>query len=473
MGLKKSMKHGIVSIAVCIAVAIPLSGLPLSTRDTMNHQARVRAAYIAANPYYNQEQEEVLIEDWAIGAQSQDVVSDESNPSDSTTGETMPSDSVPSETSAPVIGEDVIWAEGAEIPTEMVDVSNGQIAQESYFEGYEPSVNTTSYYDDVPTYTIVQEYDEADLPIELLDPMVFAPDETQYYILAQNSIIKEYPDMSSITICPIARGEGVTRIGIGDTWSRIRTEDGVEGYVLTSSISDTMVWDAIDRTVYVDCGSLTLRSQPSTESEPVTTLYRDQRLHAISVSDKWYEVNTMDGQHGYVYISYTTTTAPPTPTPVPTRAPVTSSGGGGGGGNGGGGGGGGYVNNNPPPVISGVNGESIVSICESMLGVPYVWAGESRNGVDCSGLVVYAYRQVGVTVAHYSGTILNSGQTVSREDLRLGDVVCWDTNGNGSCDHVGIYVGNGQVIHASMSRGEVRYGNLDMCPILGYRRFIG
>ncbi len=417
--MKNGIKRTILASTIIATVAVPVSALPLGIYSDREASGIVRYAYAAAYPEENnEEQPEVLIEEWALVSDADELV-DVSHMSD-----------------------------------ENVSADIDDLNQEFSSEWVS--------FADVPTYTVVQQYDESELPIELLDTSVFAPDNTQFYILVPNSIIKETPDMSSATLSPIAQGTGVTRIGIGDTWSKIRTESGIEGYVLTSSISDEVVWIPIDRQVWVDADSLSLRSEASTDCEVLATLSHNTRLRAISVSDKWYEVVTDSGLTGFVYISYTTQIAPPTPTPVPRS---TSSGGskssGGSGSSGGG----------STPNITGANGSSIVSICQSMLGVPYVWAGETGSGVDCSGLVVYAYRQIGISVPHQSESIKTCGYGVSRDNIQLGDVICWDTGG-GACGHVGIYVGGGQVIHASNTRGEVCYGSLDMMPILSIRRFL-
>ena len=126
------------------------------------------------------------------------------------------------------------------------------------------------------------------------------------------------------------------------------------------------------------------------------------------------------------------------------------------------------------PVITGANGQSIVNICVSLLGTDYLWAGASDIGVDCSGLVVYAYEQVGIMgLPHYSNALTHSGHSVNRDDIQLGDIVCWDVRGSAStAEHVGIYVGNGKVIHASSTRDRVEYGNLDMYPIVAIRRIL-
>ena len=438
MVFKKNPKRHLLSVLICIMVAAPIVCFPLGFGSGVSPRIAVKRAYAATFPEEEQEEQAPLVEEWALDPALAEA--------------------------EPVEGEEPV-SEVKLTDDGLIDVSQGGVAQATYIDGAQPveEAPVVTRYSDVPTLTVVQKYDEADLPIELLDVSLFAPDETKYYIAADNSIIKETPDMSSLTLTSIAKGTGVTRTGIGDTWSKIMTESGTEGYVLTSTLSIEPIHIAIDRTVWVDCDSLSLRSAPDAGAEYLGSLSRDTRLHCTEIVDKWFKVTTPNGNEGYVYISYTTETPPPTPTPVPQRR------GGSGGGSSSGGGKTGKVAS--LPAISGCNGSSSVAICEAMLGVDYVWAGESASGVDCSGLVVYAYRQVGISVPHLAQSITSCGVNVAREDIAVGDVVCWNTGG-GYCGHVGIYVGGGQVIHASNSRDKVCYGSVDMMPILTIRRLI-
>lgn len=108
-----------------------------------------------------------------------------------------------------------------------------------------------------------------------------------------------------------------------------------------------------------------------------------------------------------------------------------------------------------PPVGTG-GGAAIVAEAYKYLGVPYVWGGASMSGVDCSGLVMLAHKAIGVNLSHYSGAQGSGGKAVSRAEALPGDVVCYS-------GHVGIYLGNGQMIHAPQTGDVVRvvsvYGN--------------
>jgi cell wall-associated NlpC family hydrolase len=104
----------------------------------------------------------------------------------------------------------------------------------------------------------------------------------------------------------------------------------------------------------------------------------------------------------------------------------------------------------PPPTHS-----SVVSIAEHYLGVPYQWGGASPSGFDCSGLVMYVFSQVGVSLPHSSYAQYGMGSPVSRDQLQPGDLVFFDGLG-----HVGIYVGGGSFIHAPHTGDVVRISSL-------------
>jgi cell wall-associated NlpC family hydrolase len=104
----------------------------------------------------------------------------------------------------------------------------------------------------------------------------------------------------------------------------------------------------------------------------------------------------------------------------------------------------------PPSKYGGVVGYAM-----SMLGTPYVWGGAAPGGFDCSGLVLWAYAQVGVSLPHSSFAMWGYGVPVSVDQLQPGDLVFF--NGLG---HVGLYIGGGQFIEAPHSGTVVQISNL-------------
>lgn len=89
-------------------------------------------------------------------------------------------------------------------------------------------------------------------------------------------------------------------------------------------------------------------------------------------------------------------------------------------------------------------GEQIVATAMKYLGVPYVWGGTTPYGFDCSGLVQYVYAENGISIPRVTYTQQAAATPVSFDDLQPGDLVFWGY----SAYHVGIYIGNGQYIHA-------------------------
>jgi cell wall-associated NlpC family hydrolase len=105
----------------------------------------------------------------------------------------------------------------------------------------------------------------------------------------------------------------------------------------------------------------------------------------------------------------------------------------------------------PPSQYSGV-----VGVAMSEIGTPYQWAGASPGGFDCSGLVMYAYSKMGVSLPHSSYAMWGDGTSVPKDQLQPGDIVFF--NGLG---HVGIYIGGGEYVHAPHTGTVVQVSSLD------------
>ena len=108
-------------------------------------------------------------------------------------------------------------------------------------------------------------------------------------------------------------------------------------------------------------------------------------------------------------------------------------------------------------VKAAATGQDIVNYAKKFQGVPYVSAGTTPSGFDCSGFVQYVYRNAaGINLPRTTYDQINVGTPVSQSNLQPGDLIFPESD----IGHVGIYVGNGQMIHASSSRGKVIIGNV-------------
>jgi cell wall-associated NlpC family hydrolase len=104
-----------------------------------------------------------------------------------------------------------------------------------------------------------------------------------------------------------------------------------------------------------------------------------------------------------------------------------------------------------PPKVHG----GFVGVAMHYLGVPYVWGGSSPRGFDCSGLVMFVFAQIGVSLPHSSYAMYNMGTPVSLSQLQAGDLVFFS-----GASHMGIYIGGGQFIHAPHTGDVVKISSL-------------
>ncbi|HZN19999.1 MAG TPA: NlpC/P60 family protein [Micromonosporaceae bacterium] len=119
----------------------------------------------------------------------------------------------------------------------------------------------------------------------------------------------------------------------------------------------------------------------------------------------------------------------------------------------------------PAIYITGKAGTAVKFAC-SQIGKPYVWGATGPSSYDCSGLTQAAWKQAGVYLTHYTGAQWTEGYAVSRANARPGDLVFFYSD----LHHMGMYVGNGLMVHAPRSGDVVRMAYIDRMPIAGFRR---
>jgi len=107
-----------------------------------------------------------------------------------------------------------------------------------------------------------------------------------------------------------------------------------------------------------------------------------------------------------------------------------------------------------PAPRSNSNVESVIQFAISQVGEPYVYGAAGPDSWDCSGLVMVAFQQIGISLPHYTGEMINHGTPVSQSEMRRGDIVF------PSSGHVGIYLGDGQYVNAPQPGESVKVANV-------------
>lgn len=221
-------------------------------------------------------------------------------------------------------------------------------------------------------------------------------------------------------------GEGTALIVEADTgsgWYKVNY-DGESGYMSADYLSFSETMD-LTAQGWVDGSDVRMRAAAGTDSEIVRVTTYGESVEILGVDGEWYKVSA-GGKTGYIrgdYVSFTE--------PDPSQAPAAGS-----------------------------IGEQIVAYAEQFLGTPYVWAGSSPSGFDCSGFVSYVFKNFGYSVNRTAASMYTNGVEVDKSELQVGDAVFFASSSE-SIGHVGIYIGDGEFIHSSSGCGYVTISGLD------------
>lgn len=199
--------------------------------------------------------------------------------------------------------------------------------------------------------------------------------------------------------------------------------EAAEAAPLSATVQSTV-------TGVVTASRLNMRTGPSTTYSIMHVLWYGNKVKVIGESGSWYQIQLSDGRTGWVSKAYL------------------------------------WVNSVQQKI------DTVVATAKSLLGTPYVWGGESptEGGFDCSGFTQYVFSKAGYTLNRVSTEQAKQGIAVSWANLQPGDLVFSSINNTGAVDHVGIYIGNGQMIHSPKTGDVVK--TTDITTAFWQTRFI-
>lgn len=312
--------------------------------------------------------------------------------------------------------------------------------------------------------------------------------ENKEYDLQQEAEVKILPIMSSNTKCKLS-GK-VKTVTILNDWCKIecdtscgwiRTnvlkklvkmeEDAIETSASTTNdttsenstnnSNNTTSVKELNKTGYVKVEGLTVRKGPSTSTEAINGLSKNDKVDIIGETDGWYQIK-LKSEVGYVsakYISDTKVTETTSrsgstirnaeeqekteeveETNTETEETEETD----------------ETDTNTVSSSTGISGAEVVEYAKQYLGYKYVAGGSSPSiGFDCSGFTTYVYKHFGISLNRSSRDQIKNGVAVSKNNLQPGDILIFNGSSNTSIGHVGIYVGGNDFIHAANSREGV------------------
>ncbi len=281
------------------------------------------------------------------------------------------------------------------------------------------------------------------------------------------------PNITSIKLMEIEQGKKVEIIRTILNWSKVRVDDKevwVANEFLYNEVTveqpeetpaeepeqpeETTETDngetAINQEGYISANSsVNLREGPSTDTKSLDQIKKNEVVTVISEVDGWYKIS-YNSKEGYVLKTLVTLGQP---------EEATSS-----------------RSLEEPRNDVAEKSQSIVETAKLYLGGKYTSGGSSPStGFDCSGFVQFIYKTHGISIPRSASAQYNSGTKINKSEMQVGDLVFFSENAGGkSVSHVGIYIGNGQFIHAANAKRGIVINSLDGKDNYGYdNKFIG
>lgn len=250
-----------------------------------------------------------------------------------------------------------------------------------------------------------------------------------------NLNVREEPSSSGKLVGKMPEHAGCEVLEVAGDWIKI-TSGEVTGYVSADYIvtgeEARVLADSVAREMAtVKTQTLNVRAEASTDSSVLAQMPEGEQLEVEAVSDGWVQIVIDSSDTGYVSADYVEI-ATVLPRAMTMKEVRFGSG------------------------VSDVRAD-LVSYATQYIGRPYVWGGTSlTNGADCSGFTLAVYRKYGISLPHSSSAQANCGRRVKASAAQPGDLFFYGRSGVRGIGHVGIYIGNGQIVHASSKKTGIK-----------------
>lgn len=224
-----------------------------------------------------------------------------------------------------------------------------------------------------------------------------------------------------------------------DGWYKIQS-GSITGYVsseyiLTGDAARQAAMEHAELMAIVSTDRLNARTEPSTDAKIWTQISNNERYHVVEQLDGWVKIefdDSGDDDNGETSTAYVSTDY------VDVRYALSEA-----------------IKFSPAEENASLRSQ-IVNYALKFLGNPYVWGGTSlTNGADCSGFTMSVMKHFGISLPHYSGSQAKSGKKINSGQMRPGDLIFYG-NSRGQINHVALYIGNGQIVHAASRKSGIK-----------------
>lgn len=295
----------------------------------------------------------------------------------------------------------------------------------------------------------------------------FKPSNRKVYVQQDKVNVRKTPNLDGEILFTLSFNDELLEVERGTLFSRISTIKG-EGYVPLSLLSTKKAikddknyvieeedFEETSKVLYSKFSGLNIRKEPSPDAESLDVMYYGDWCEAIGEAKGWYKIKWYDGESAYVHGDFLQEEQIMDIGGEVEHVDVA------------------YAGIIPMPDTDldftpqphGVGGEAVVSLALQYLGYPYVYATQGPYSFDCSGFTSYIYNQFGIDIGRSTYQQVYSGVNVpfgyrDYSALQPGDILLFAEGGN--VHHAGLYVGNGQMIHAGTPATGVILDDLNL-----------
>lgn len=261
-------------------------------------------------------------------------------------------------------------------------------------------------------------------------------------VAASSLRLRSGPSTTSATLDYAYDGEYVIITGKTGQWYHV-SFDLTDGYMHQDYLNTYTAKNVELGYGEVNANKVNVRSGPGTSYARISQANSGEKAYIIGFNNQWYKV-IYDDDIGYIRSDYLDLTEVPYENRSSSKEPLFFIDG---------------KSTGIAPSAAALNGASsstrqtIVANAKKLLGTPYLWGGSTPDGFDCSGFVQYVMKQSGITLPRTTLEQVTVGTAISKSALQPGDLVFLQNTYRTGVSHVGIYIGDGKMIHASSSKG--------------------